>query len=119
MLIILGNKTEFERVANLLENTLNVDKDINVSVFETNIRVIGGLLSAHLLSYRLYLNEDSNYLNVSENLDSEWPCNGPLLRLAVKFANKLLPAFDTPTGMPFGTVNLKNGVPKGETTETW
>jgi hypothetical protein len=28
-------------------------------------------------------------------------------------------AFDTATGMPYGTVNLKNGVPPGETTETW
>ena len=27
-------------------------------------------------------------------------------------------AFDTPTGMPYGTVNLKYGVPKGETTVT-
>lgn len=28
------------------------------------------------------------------------------------------PAFDTPTGMPYGTVNLRHGVPKGETTVT-
>ena len=27
-------------------------------------------------------------------------------------------AFDTATGMPYGTVNLLNGVPKGETTVT-
>ena len=27
-------------------------------------------------------------------------------------------AFDTPTGMPYGTVNLREGVPKGETTVT-
>ena len=27
-------------------------------------------------------------------------------------------AFDTPTGMPYGTVNLRHGVPKGETTVT-
>jgi len=38
MLIILGNRTEFERVVNLLKKSLNFDKDINVSVFETNIR---------------------------------------------------------------------------------
>ncbi|CAF0856710.1 unnamed protein product [Brachionus calyciflorus] len=120
MLIILGNRTEFERVSNLLEKTISFDKDINVSVFETNIRIIGGLLSAHLLSYRLYLNENSDELDVTKvkNLDPEWPCNGPLLRLAIKAADKLLPAFDTPTGMPYGTVNLKYGVPKGETPVT-
>jgi hypothetical protein len=53
--------------------------------------VIGGLLSAHLLSYRLYLEPNSNTLNVSKHLDPEWPCNGPLLKLAVNFADKLLP----------------------------
>ena len=43
MLILLGNRTEFERVVNLLTKTLSFDKDINVSVFETNIR--GKLIS--------------------------------------------------------------------------
>ena len=55
------------------------------------ILVVGGLLSAHLLSYRLYLDPKSNELDVSGKLDPEWPCNGPLLRLAVNAANKLLP----------------------------
>ena len=30
----------------------------------------------------------------------------------------LISAFNTPTGMPYGTVNLRYGVPKGETTVT-
>ena len=34
----MGNTTEFERVAKLLEEILTFDSDINVSVFETNIR---------------------------------------------------------------------------------
>ena len=38
MLIILGNRTEFERVVHLLVENLKFDKDTNVSVFETNIR---------------------------------------------------------------------------------
>ena len=37
-LAVMGNYTEFTRVANLLSNTLDFDRDINVSVFETNIR---------------------------------------------------------------------------------
>lgn len=36
----MGNVTEFERVANLLISTLSFEQDINVSVFETNIRGI-------------------------------------------------------------------------------
>lgn len=35
---VMGNTTEFERVATLLESSLSFDNDINVSVFETNIR---------------------------------------------------------------------------------
>ena len=89
MLIILSNRTEFERVIKLIEKNLDFDKDINVSVFETNIRVIGGLLSAHLLSYKLYV--DKNDEVELKYLDPNWPCDGTLLRLAVQMANKLLP----------------------------
>ena len=59
-----------------------------MSVFETNIRIVGGLLSAHLLARK-----------AGVKLESGWPCSGPLLRLAEDAAKRLLPAFDTPTGM--------------------
>ncbi|XP_065676424.1 ER degradation-enhancing alpha-mannosidase-like protein 2 isoform X3 [Hydra vulgaris] len=103
-LLIMGNMTEFKRVAKLLEDTISFERDINVSVFETNIRVVGGLLSAHLLSYKSEV-----------ELEQGYPCEGPLLRLAVQAAEKLLPAFVTNTSMPFGTVNFDHGVPNGET----
>ena len=75
----------------LLATNLDFNKDINVSVFETNIRIIGGLLSSHILSYRLYSNEDSLFVNDTVNLHPKWPCDGPLLRLAVEFAQKIIP----------------------------
>jgi ER degradation enhancer, mannosidase alpha-like 2 len=37
------------------------------------------------------------------------------LTLAIDIGNRLLPAFRTTTGIPYGTVNLMKGVPKGET----
>lgn len=50
-LAIMGNYTEFNRVYNLIAETrTDFDSNINVSVFETNIRIVGGLLSAHLLA---------------------------------------------------------------------
>lgn len=52
MLVIMGNYSEFNRVVDIVLQKQNFDTDINVSVFETNIRIIGGLLSAHLLSYK-------------------------------------------------------------------
>lgn len=99
---VMGNFSEFRRVVDLLTKKTNFDTDINVSVFETNIRIVGGLLSAHLLSHK-----------AGVELEPGWPCNGPLLRLAEDIAKRLLPAFDTKTGMPYGTVNLRNGVPSG------
>nr|XP_006639581.2 PREDICTED: ER degradation-enhancing alpha-mannosidase-like protein 2 isoform X1 [Lepisosteus oculatus] len=106
-LLILGNNTEFQRVAALLQDTVDFDIDVNASVFETNIRVVGGLLSAHLLSKR-----------AGVEVEPGWPCSGPLLRMAEEAARKLLPAFQTPTGLPYGTVNLLLGVNPTETPVT-
>ncbi|XP_076626110.1 ER degradation-enhancing alpha-mannosidase-like protein 2 [Colletes latitarsis] len=106
-LAVMGNFSEFRRVAAIISARANFEANINVSVFETNIRVVGGLLSAHLLSRK-----------AGVNLEPGWPCNGPLLRLAEDMAKRLIAAFDTPTGMPYGTVNLKYGVPEGETSIT-
>ncbi|XP_072099509.1 ER degradation-enhancing alpha-mannosidase-like protein 2 [Mobula birostris] len=106
-LLVLGNVTEFQRVVHILQDGVNFDIDVNASVFETNIRVVGGLLSAHLLSREGGI-----------AVEPGWPCTGPLLRLAEEAARRLLPAFQTPTGMPFGTVNLMNGVNPGETPVT-
>ena len=37
-LAVIGNYTEFRRVAELVITTMDSERDINVSVFETNIR---------------------------------------------------------------------------------
>ncbi|XP_031630345.1 ER degradation-enhancing alpha-mannosidase-like protein 2 isoform X2 [Contarinia nasturtii] len=106
-LAVMGNFSEFRRVVDILIQKSNFDSDINVSVFETNIRIVGGLLGAHLMQHRS-----------GAELEPGWPCNGPLLRMAEDVAKRLLPAFDTKTGMPYGTVNLKYGVPINETSVT-
>jgi len=76
-------------------------------VFEAAIRVLGGLLSAHLM-----MEED-------KDLRPEWYF-GDLLTLAHDLADRLLPAFETPSGIPHPRVNLVQGVPKNgfETTCT-
>ncbi|KAK6059412.1 glycosyl hydrolase family 47 [Cooperia oncophora] len=104
-LIVMGNTTEFRRAVDLVLKNVRTDANVNVSVFETNIRIVGGLVSAHMLSGRVE----------GMVLEDGWPCSGPLLRLAEAMAARLLPAFNTETGMPYGTVNLKYGVPKSET----
>jgi len=106
-LAVMGNYSEFRRVYSIIEKRTDFDANINVSVFETNIRIVGGLLAAHLVARR-----------AGVEVGPGWPCSGPLLALAEDAAQRLLPAFDTPTGMPYGTVNLRHGVPEGETPVT-
>lgn len=55
-----------------------------MSVFESNIRMVGGLLSAYELS------GEEVFLLKAEDL-----------------ARRLLPAFGTPTGIPLGAINLR------------
>jgi hypothetical protein len=147
LLIIMGNYTEFarsvERVRYEGSNTIWMEEtglfavDQNVSVFETSIRSLGGLLSSHLMALRfipdgvipLHHVFDSNNLvrddwsfpdnttsSSSPSVEKHWSYDGSLLTLAQDLADRLLPAFETSTGIPYGTVNLVKGVPKGETT---
>ena len=98
-----GNRSEFARAVTLISGQVSFDANVSVSVFETNIRVLGGLLSAHELASDHALALMPEY-------------SGALLTLAEDLGTRLLPAFDTPTGIPFGTVNLRSGVAEGETT---
>ncbi|CAD5218218.1 unnamed protein product [Bursaphelenchus okinawaensis] len=109
-LAIMGNKSEFHRAVNLVIEHVHFDKNVTVQVFETTIRMIGSLLSTHLIligevpSFKEY--------QLSEYEDE-------LLSMAHDLANRLLPAFEnTGTGLPFPRVNLKRGVPHGIINET-
>ncbi|KAI1492609.1 glycosyl hydrolase family 47-domain-containing protein [Biscogniauxia mediterranea] len=94
------------------------DVDSKVQVFETVIRGVGGLLSAHLFAVgELPI---SGYDPQRTNVDVEqhpisWPnrfkYDGQLLRLAFDLAQRLLPAFYTQTGLPYPRVNLRHGIP--------
>ncbi|KAI1324764.1 glycoside hydrolase family 47 protein [Xylariaceae sp. FL0255] len=94
------------------------DVDSKVQVFETVIRGVGGLLSAHLFAIGELpitgYNPRRNGLDVEQHPIS-WPnglkYDGQLLRLALDLAQRLLPAFYTQTGMPYPRVNLRHGIP--------
>jgi len=47
-LLLTGDLIQFRKIEKIIQK-ISFDIDKNVSVFETNIRIIGGLLSAHLL----------------------------------------------------------------------
>lgn len=100
------------------------DVDSKVQVFETVIRGVGGLLSAHLfavgdLPINGYAPKDESSSRDSRGaehvLSIQWPngfvYDGQLLRLAQDLARRILPAFHTTTGIPYPRVNLRHGVP--------
>lgn len=101
------------------------DLDSKVQVFETVIRGVGGLLSAHLFavgdlpitSYQPSTHAHANEKAQARHAEVEilWPngfkYNGQLLRLALDLARRLLPAFHSATGLPYPRVNLRHGIP--------
>jgi len=100
------------------------DFDSKVQVFETTIRGIGGLLSAHLfatgdLPIRGYSPLVHSGHDTSQHKHTkpaiQWPNNfeydGQLLRLARDLADRLMPAFHSATGLPYPRVNLRYGIP--------
>ncbi len=84
--IIMGLKSEAGEAKELIFANLNFDLDMDVQLFEINIRLLGGLLSAY------ELDGDKRFLTLAEDL-----------------CKRLLPAFNTKTGMPYRYVNLKTG----------
>jgi len=82
---------EAESTKNFIIENLSFNQDIFVKNFEITIRLLGGLLSNFQLS------GDSRLLTLAEDL-----------------GKRLLPAFNSPTGMPFMFVNLKTGEVKGD-----
>ncbi|KAI8902511.1 glycoside hydrolase [Globomyces pollinis-pini] len=104
-LAIFGKQKEFEQSVKRVIQTVSFSKDVRVQVFEVTIRVLGGLLSAHLLA-----------TDATLGFKIDW-YNGELLDLAEDLGQRLLPAFDTPFGIPYPRVNLKSGVMSYEVRE--
>lgn len=87
-LLIMDCKEEFERAKKWVKDDLTYHFDYSVSMFETTIRMLGGLLSAFHLS--------------GEKEDI-------FLDKAADLANALMGGFKSKTGIPYSSVNLING----------
>ncbi|KAG5239449.1 hypothetical protein OIU76_012864 [Salix suchowensis] len=85
-LYIMGLDEQFQRAREWVANSLDFNKDYDASVFETTIRVVGGLLSTYDLS------GDKVFLEKARDI-----------------ADRLLPAWNTPSGIPYNTINLVHG----------
>src|SRR6266850_1391171 len=90
-MILMGLDDEARKTREFIVNNLSFDRDIYAKNFEITIRMLGGLLSSYQLTG-----------------------DKRLLALADELGKRLLPAFNSPTGMPYVFVNLKTGAVKGE-----
>jgi len=89
---VMGLEKEAKRIEIYVSDSVSFDKDIFVKVFEVNIRVLGGLLAMF-----------------------QYTENPKVLEQAKDFADRMLPAFQSGTGIPHYWVNLKTGEVKGDT----
>ena len=88
---LMGMDDEAAKTRDYIARHLSFNQDIYVKNFEITIRLLGGLLSDYQLSG-----------------------DKRLLTLAQDLGNRLLPAFNSPTGMPYVFVNMKTGKTRGE-----
>lgn len=84
-LAIFKEKKMFHDVVNLITKKVRFDKNVNVQVFEATIRVIGSLLSSHLM----LINENPYVGNMTMDTYGD-----QLLILANDLARRLMDAFD-------------------------
>ncbi|XP_023699528.1 ER degradation-enhancing alpha-mannosidase-like protein 3 isoform X3 [Paramormyrops kingsleyae] len=103
-LALLNKTAEFEEAVRKVLSDVRLDNDVVVSVFETNIRVLGGLLGGH--SMAVLLKEGGQHMLWYED---------ELLDMAKDLGERLLPAFNTSSGLPYPRVNLRHGVRGPET----
>jgi len=83
-LVIMGLDEEFSEARKWIETELSFDKDKYVSLFETTIRVLGGLLSTY------HITGDRLFLAKAEDIGS-----------------RLIGGLDSPSAIPYSDVNLK------------
>lgn len=89
-LILMGLDKEAKEARELIATELSFNHDIYVQNFEVTIRLLGGLLSGYQLTG-----------------------DERLLKLADDLGQRLLPVFESKTGLPYTHVNLRTGAVRG------
>lgn len=83
---------------------LKFDKNVEVNLFEVTIRVLGGLLSTY------HLSGDKMFLTKAVSNATAFVFSLKLIptkcKLQIDLGNRLLPCFDSPSGIPFSDINL-------------
>lgn len=108
-LMLMNLTEELDHARKWVSTTLTYDQDHDVNTFETTIRMLGGLLSAHYLSTTF---PDMAPLTTGPNAVSE----DLYLEKATDLADRLLGAYESKSGVPYASVNLhtQQGIPSHE-----
>lgn len=99
-LMIMNLTSRLTHAREWIANSLTWDQDQDVNTFETTIRMLGGLLSAH------YLSTEYPQLAPIQDDDPGKPGEDLYLEKAKDLADRLMAAFDSPSGVPYASVNL-------------
>ena len=106
-LILMNLTSRLTHARKWIAESLTWEQDQDVNTFETTIRMLGGLLSAHYLS-----NEYPHLASLSDD-DHGAPGEDLYLEKAKDLADRIVSAFDSPSGIPYASVNLAQfkGIP--------
>ncbi|CEJ85751.1 Putative Glycosyl hydrolase family 47 [[Torrubiella] hemipterigena] len=106
-LILMNQTSRLKHAREWISTSLTWEQNQDVNTFETTIRMLGGLLSAHYLS--------TEFPDLAPQTDDDPGKEGEDLYLekAMDLASRLMSAFDSPSGIPYASVNLEQfkGIP--------
>lgn len=103
-MMLMNLTEELSHARQWIDKELNYDQDHDVNTFETTIRMLGGFLSAHYLSTEF----PGIYAPVKDDISDDL-----YLEKATDLADRLLGAYETPSGVPLASINLHTmkGIP--------
>ena len=101
-LMIMNLTSQLKHAREWISTSLNYDQDQDVNTFETTIRMLGGLLSAHYLS--------TTFPEMAPLAEDDFgkPGEDLYVEKATDLADRLLGAFETESGIPYASINLKS-----------
>ncbi|KAF2169047.1 glycoside hydrolase family 47 protein [Zasmidium cellare ATCC 36951] len=103
-MMLMNMTTELTHARQWVHSNLTYDQDHDVNTFETTIRMLGGLLSAHYLSVGF----PGKFAPVQDDISDDI-----YVEKAADLADRLLSAYETQSGVPLASVNLHTykGIP--------
>ena len=98
--IMMNLTSQVAKARDWISTSLHYTADHEVNTFETTIRMLGGLLSAY------YLSTTFPHLAPQRDDDANQPGEDLYIEKATDLADRLMGAYDSPSGIPYASVNL-------------